>query len=176
MRRKGYFMGRKHHIQDTTTRYGFTLEYVERQETNLDGLRDWYKWNSDDGRFTVCCDDACDGSGRHAIHIFQTGDFKYRPEVYIRMDDNTGKIGNIVVRRGSDDGGLTSLEQIDAYIDELVVTRKAVQTIKALFIDGWKKVKSKVDLDFALVRQFGENRLPATSEEFWAKVMKEGDI
>ena len=92
------------------------------------------------------------------------------------MDDNSLKFGNIVVRRASDDGGLTSLEQIDAYIDELVVTRKAVQTIKALFIDGWKKVKSKVDLDFALVRQFGENRLPATSEEFWAKVMKEGDI
>ena len=90
----------------------FTLEYVERQETNLDGLRDWYKWNSDDGRFTVCCDDACDDSGRHAIHIFQTGDFKYRPEVYVRMDDDTGKIGNIVVRRGSDDGGLTSLEPV----------------------------------------------------------------
>ena len=71
-------MGRKHHVQDITTQYGFTLEYVERQETNLDGLRDWYKWNSDDGRFTVCCDDACDDSGRHAIHIFQTGDFKYR--------------------------------------------------------------------------------------------------
>lgn len=169
-------MGRKHHVQDTTTQYGFTLEYVERQETNLDGLRDWYKWNSDDGRFTVCCNDACDGSGRHAIHIFQTGDFKYRPEVYVRMDDNTGKIGNIVVRRGSDDGGLTSLEQIDAYIGELAVTRRAVQAIQVLFIDGWKKVKSKVDLDFALVRQFGENRLPATSEEFWAKVMKEGDI
>ena len=136
-------MSRKHHIQDTTTRYGFTLEYVERQETNLDGLRDWYKWNSDDGRFTVCC------------------------------DDNTGAFASIVVRRGSDDGGLVNLEQIDAYIDELVVTRKAVQAIQVLFIDGWKKVKSKVDLDFALVRQFGENRLPAASEEFWSKVMKE---
>lgn len=166
-------MGRKHHVQDITTQYGFTLESVERQETKLDGLRDWYKWNSDDGRFTVCCDDACDDSGRHAIHIFLTGDFKYRPEVYVRTDDNTGAFASIVVRRGSDDGGLTSLEQIDAYIGELVVTRKAVQAIQVLFIDGWKKVKSKVDLDFALVRQFGENRLPATSEEFWSKVMKE---
>ena len=41
---------------------------------------------------------------------------------------------------------------------------------------SYTHLKSKVDLDFALVRQFGENRLPATSEEFWAKVMKEGDI
>lgn len=83
-------MGRKHHVQDATTQYGFTLEYVERQETNLDGLRDWYKWNSDDGRFTVCCDDACDDSGRHAIHIFQTGDFKYRPEVYLKQHHSKG--------------------------------------------------------------------------------------
>ena len=65
------------------------------------------------------------------------------------------------------------MEQIDAYIDELAVTRKAVHAIKVLFIDGWKTIKSKVDLDFALVRQFGENRLPAASEEFWSKVMKE---
>ncbi len=170
---KGYVMGKKRHIQDTTTQYGFALEFVERQATKFDGLRDWYKWNSDDGRFTVCCDDACDDSGRHTIHIFLTGDFKYRPEVYVRMDDDTGKIGYIVVRRGSDDGGLVSLEQIDAYINELVVTRKAVQAIQALFIDGWSAIKSKVDLDFAIVRQFGENRMPATSEEFWSKVIKE---
>lgn len=166
-------MGRKHHIQDAMTHYGFTLESVERQKTKLDGLRDWYKWNSDDGRFTVCCDDACDDSGRHNIHIFLTGDIKYRPEVYVRTDNNTGAFASIVVRRGSDDGGLVGLEQFDAYINELVVTRNAVQAIQTLFIDGWSAIKPKVDLDFALVRQFGENRMPATSEEFWSKVIKE---
>lgn len=166
-------MERKRHIEDIATKYGFTLEFVERQQTKLDGLRDWYKWNSDDGRFTVCCDDACDGRGRHTIHIFLTGDFKYRPEVYVRTDDNTGAFASIVVRSGPDDGGLVSLEQIDAYIDELTVTRKAVHAIQTLFIDGWPTIKSKVDLEFAIVRQFGGNRMSATSEEFWAEVIKE---
>lgn len=166
-------MGRRHHIQDITTQYGFTLEFVERQNNKVDGLRDWYKWVSDDGRFTVCCDDACDGRGRHTIHLFLTGDFKYRPEVYVRTDDNTGAFASIVVRPGSDDGGLVSLERIDAYIDELVVTRKAVQAIRILFVEGWATIKSKVDLDFALVRQFGGNRMQTTDQDFWAQVMKE---
>lgn len=163
---------KKRHIQDVKTQYGFTLEYVERQLTKLDGLRDWYKWNSDDGRFTVCCDDACDGSGRHTIHIYQTGEFKYRPEVYVRTNDNTGALAGIVIRRGSDDGGLTSQEQLDAYINELVVTQRAVEAIQTLFIDGWSTIKAKVELDFSLARMLGLNRLPATNEEFWAELAK----
>lgn len=126
--------------------YNFTFESVERgTEDMMSWKRDWYKFQS--SRFTVCCEDACKGEPgpKHVLHIYmRSGPYQYRPEVYARSDDNNGEHKEIVVRRGSDDGGLRG-EQLDEYIEELLVTRDAVRAMEYLFVDHWADTKAQVD-------------------------------
>ncbi len=126
--------------------YEFTFESVERETVDLVGWkRDWYKFQS--SRFTVCCEDACTGERgpKHVLHVFQRpGPHHYRPEVYARSNDNNGEHKEIIVRRGSDDGGLHG-EQLDQYIDELLVTRDAVRAMEHLFMEHWAETKAQVD-------------------------------
>lgn len=126
--------------------YEFAFDSVKRESLDLvKRKRDWYKFQS--SRFTVCCEDACanEWGPKHVLHIFQRpGPYQYRPEVYARACDNTGEHEAIVVRRGSDDGGLHG-EQLDKYIDELLVTRDAVRAMEYLFVEHWAETKARVD-------------------------------
>lgn len=126
--------------------YAFELERAEVKCNALHLNDAWYKWRSTDGRFIVCCDDTQKVPMRHALHIFLRGEFAYRPEVYSRNCDNTGNVVSIVVRRGSDNGGLHSLEEIDRYIQELAVTRKAVEAMQELFITHWDSIRKDIPL------------------------------
>ena len=126
--------------------YEFIFDCVNRR---TDGVmtwkRDWYRFSS--SRFTVCCEDASEGERgpKHVLHVYpRPGRYLYRPEVYARSDDNTGEHKEIVVRRGADNGGLCGA-QLDQYINELLVTKDAVQAMEHLFVKEWAKTKAQVD-------------------------------
>ncbi len=125
--------------------YGFTLTATKDIPCKTapsagDTLR-WTRWDSDDGRFAVCCEDDVK---HHHVTIFPQGVFPYRPEVYTRNNDDTGDTEYIVMRPGHDKGGLTSLTQIDAYLREMSENRRAVEAIQYLFLDHWKDTKMKM--------------------------------
>lgn len=129
--------------------YAFVLESAQEIINVLRDDSNWYKWSSEDGRFVVCCDDSRTGLKRHTVNIFQKGESPYRPEVYCRNCDDCGSVHSVVVRHGSDNGGLCSLEEIDRYIQELVVTRTAVEAIQELFIRQWDTIKEDIPVQEA---------------------------
>lgn len=129
------------------TLYKFNLTAV-RSFTLKDGSTPgiWSRWDSADGRFTVCCEDVDGRHKRHSVSIYPHGYFRYQPEIYTRNNDDTGNTACIVVRPGHDQGGLIGLEQIDAYIRELAKTRKAVEAIQFIFFDNWAETKASARL------------------------------
>lgn len=128
------------------TLYTFNLTAVKSfPSTSAPGTTGiWSRWDSADGKFTVCC---VDHAERHSVTIYQQGYFHYQPEIYTRTNDDTGNTEHIVVRPGHDQGGLIGLEQIDAYIQELTETRKAVEAIQFIFMDNWADTKASAKLD-----------------------------
>lgn len=132
------------------TNYSFRLTTVRTSPSKADPNTTsiWSRWDSADGKFVVCCED---DAGRHIVSIFSQGDdVPYRPEVYTRSDNDTGNTICIVVRPGHDKNGLVGLDQIDAYMQELAETRKAVEAIQFLFFDDWVTTKADAKLDFTI--------------------------